>query len=149
MSHRYIKIGATTLVLVLAFAGLLWSTLRDGVEYYKHVDEVMVSPAEWQGKPLQLHGYVVANSILRRPDSLDYRFKVQNKGTVVAASYTGIVPDTFKDTPGSESEVVLKGRLSADGFHVEPNGVMAKCPSKYEASKGAGANAGAGALAGS
>ena len=51
MSHRYIKIGATSLVLVLAFVGLLWSTLRDGVEYYKHVDEVVASPAEWQGKP--------------------------------------------------------------------------------------------------
>jgi hypothetical protein len=37
---------------------------------------------------------------------------------------------------------VLKGRLSADGFHVEPNGVMAKCPSKYEPNKGASASAG-------
>ena len=45
------------------------------------------------------------------------------------ASYTGILPDTFKD----EAEVVLKGRLTTDGhFAVEPNGVMAKCPSKYE-----------------
>jgi cytochrome c-type biogenesis protein CcmE len=142
MRHRYIKIAATSVVLVLAFAGLLWSTLRDGVEYYKHVDEVMTSPQQWEGKPLQLHGFVVTNSILRRTDSLDYKFKVQNKGTVVAASYSGIVPDTFKDAPGSESEVVLKGRLTADGFHVEPNGVMAKCPSKYEASKGAGATTG-------
>jgi hypothetical protein len=32
---------------------------------------------------------------------------------------------------------VLKGTLSPDGFHVERNGVMAKCPSKYEPSKGA------------
>jgi hypothetical protein len=31
---------------------------------------------------------------------------------------------------------VLKGRLDANGFHVAPNGVMAKCPSKYEAKKG-------------
>jgi hypothetical protein len=28
---------------------------------------------------------------------------------------------------------VLKGQLHPDGFFVEPNGVMAKCPSKYEA----------------
>ena len=27
----------------------------------------------------------------------------------------------------------LKGVLSKDGFAVHPNGVMAKCPSKYEA----------------
>ena len=30
---------------------------------------------------------------------------------------------------------MLKGQLTPDGFHVEPNGVMAKCPSKYEAAK--------------
>jgi cytochrome c-type biogenesis protein CcmE len=125
------KIGLTTLVLVLAFGGLLWSTLREGVEYYKHVDEVMAQPEAWQGKRLQLHGFVVAKSIMRRRDSLEYRFQIQNKGMVVPATYTGVVPDTFKD----DSEVVLKGTLRPDGFHVEPNGVMAKCPSKYEAKK--------------
>ena len=131
MRHRYIKIGVTSAVLVLAFAGLLWSTLREGTEYYKHVDEVMASRQDWEGKRLQLHGFVVAGSILRKPDSLEYKFKVQNKGHVVDAWYTGIVPDTFKD----DAEVVLKGRLSADGFRTEPNGVMAKCPSKYEPAK--------------
>ena len=70
----------------------------------------------------------------QRPGTLEYRFKVQNKGSVVNASYTGVVPDTFKD----DAEVVLKGRLSSDGFHVDPNGVMAKCPSKYEAQKKVG-----------
>ena len=73
-------------------------------------------------------------SIMRRPESLDYRFKVQNKGSVVDASYTGVVPDTFKD----DSEVVLKGRLTDQGFHTGPNGVTAKCPSKYEAAKKVG-----------
>jgi cytochrome c-type biogenesis protein CcmE len=131
MTHRYIKIAITSVVLVLAFAGLLWFTLREGTEYYKHVDEVMASRQDWEGKRLQLHGFVVAGSILRKPDSLEYKFKVQNKGHVVDAWYTGIVPDTFKD----DAEVVLKGRLSADGFRTEPNGVMAKCPSKYEAAK--------------
>ena len=131
MTHRYIKISVTSVVLVVAFAGLLWSTLREGTEYYKHVDEVMTSPQTWEGKRLQLHGFVVPESILRKRDSLDYKFKVQNKGSVVEASYSGIVPDTFKD----DAEVVLKGRLSSDGFHVEPNGVMAKCPSKYEPAK--------------
>ena len=141
MNQKIVRIGLTACVLVLAFGGLLWSTLRDGTEYYKHVDEVMVRPDAWYGKKLQLHGYVVPESILRRKDSLDYRFKVQGLpprqttgGVIVTASYTGIVPDTFKD----DSEVVLKGRLEADGFHVVPNGVMAKCPSKYEPKKGMG-----------
>jgi cytochrome c-type biogenesis protein CcmE len=129
------KIGITVGVLVLAFTGLLWVTLRDGTEYYKHVDEVMASPQDWQGKQLQMHGFVVANSILVKPDTLEYRFKVQSNGKVIDASYTGIVPDTFKDRPGEEAEVVLKGQLTPAGFHVDPNGVMAKCPSKYEAKK--------------
>jgi cytochrome c-type biogenesis protein CcmE len=138
MTHRHIKIGATTVVLVLAFSGLLWSTLREGTEYYKHVDEVMTSREAWQGKQLQLHGFIVAKSILVNPSTLEYRFRVQNNGSIVDAKYVGLVPDTFKDTPGEEAEVVLKGRLTNDGFHVDPNGVMAKCPSKYEPSKKVG-----------
>jgi len=133
MQSKGLKIALTTVVLVAAFGGLLWSTLRDGTEYYKHVDEVMTQPEAWYGKRLQLHGFVVADSILRRRDSLDYRFQVQNKGQVVTANYSGIVPDTFK----SDAEVVLKGTLTHDGFAVEPNGAMAKCPSKYEPKPGA------------
>ena len=136
MTHRYIKIGATASVLVLAFVTLLWSTMREGTEYFKNIDEVLVNQQQWHGKQLQLHGYVVPGSILRKPDSLDYKFKVQNnpirtgdKGPVVDAWYTGVVPDTFK----GEAEVVLKGKLTADGFHTDRDGVMAKCPSKYEA----------------
>ena len=132
MTHRYIKIGVTSVVLLLAFVGLLWSTLREGTEYYKHVDEVMTSPQAWEGKRLQLHGFVVVGSWRQRPDSLEYRFKVQNKGSVVEASYTGILPDTFKE----EAEVVLQGQLTPAGFQVKPNGVVAKCPSKYEAAAG-------------
>ena len=135
MTHRNIKIGVTVVVLTLAFSGLLWSTLREGTEYYKHVDEVMTSPEQWQGKKMQLHGFVVAKSIMVNPRTLEYRFKVQSNGHSVNATYTGLVPDTFKDTPGQEAEVVLKGQLSNEGFHVDPNGVMAKCPSKYEEQK--------------
>ena len=98
----------------------------------------MTSPEQWQGKKMQLHGFVVAKSIMVNPRTLEYRFKVQNNGHVVNATYTGLVPDTFKDTPGQEAEVVLKGQLTNEGFHVAPNGVMAKCPSKYEEQKKAG-----------
>jgi len=132
-SHgRLVRVVLTALVLVLGFGGLLWSTLREGTEYYKHVDEVMSQPDAWYGKRLQLHGHVVRDSILRRRDTLDYRFEVHSKGAVVPATYSGIVPDTFKD----DAEVVLKGTLTPDGFRVDPNGVMAKCPSKYEPKAG-------------
>jgi cytochrome c-type biogenesis protein CcmE len=135
MTHRNIKVGVTATVLVGAFAGLLWSTLRDGTQYYKHVDEVMMSPQNWEGKHLQLHGFVVPGSVVLKQSTLEYQFKVQNNGSVVAATYQGIVPDTFKN-PGAE--VVLTGRLTPAGFHTDPNGVMAKCPSKYESVKKVG-----------
>ena len=78
MTHRYIKLAATSVVLVLAFSGLLWSTLRDGTEYYKNVDEIVGKPEVWQDKKLQLHGYVVPGSILTTRDRLEYKFKVQH-----------------------------------------------------------------------
>ena len=135
MSHKAAKIGLTSLVLALAFGGMLYTTLSEGTEYYKHVDEVMANPAEWQGKRLQVHGFVVPKTIGRKRDSLDYQFDVQSNGKVLRAYYTGIVPDTFKD----ESEVVIRGTLSPEGtFHVVEDGVMAKCPSKYEPQAGAG-----------
>lgn len=129
MSGKVAKIGVTSVILAGALVGLLWTTLSEGTEYYKHVDEVMVDPSPWYGKKLQLHGHVVDGSILRKRDTLDYRFQIENNGKIVHASYSGIVPDTFKHG----SEVVVKGTLGPDGFVVEPNGVMAKCPSKYEA----------------
>lgn len=140
MTHRYIKIAATVLVLGGAFSTMLWSTLREGTEYFKNVDEVIADQHAWQGKRVQLHGYVVPGTWVQKPHTLDYKFKVQNNpargstpGGVVEASYTGLLPDTFKD----EAEVVLKGRLTPTGFHTDPNGVTAKCPSKYEAKSAA------------
>jgi len=134
MTHRNIKIAATTAVLVLAFGGLLWSTLREGTEYFKLVDEVVTDRAAWEGKPMQIKGYVVPGSRMQKPGTLEYKFKVQNNpshaaepGAVIDAWYTGVVPDTFND----EAEVVLHGRLGPDGFHAD--NVIAKCPSKYEA----------------
>lgn len=129
MSPKTIKILATAVVLTAALGSLMYTSLAEGTEYYKHVDEVMVDSAAWHGKKLQLHGFVVEKSILRKPGTLEYIFQIHNKGHVVNARYTGIVPDTFQDN----SEVVIKGHLGPDGFAVEPGGVMAKCPSKYEA----------------
>src|SRR5262245_23634334 len=112
MSHRYIKIAATAVVLASAFGFMMWSTLRDGAEYFKHVDEVVAQRSQLEGKKLQLHGYVIPGSIGRKPNTLEYAFRVQNNpirsgepGQVMSISYTGIVPDTFK----GEAEVVLKG----------------------------------------
>jgi cytochrome c-type biogenesis protein CcmE len=133
MQKKAARAVVSAVVLIGALSLLLYTTMSRDSQAYKHVDEVAQDPQAWYGKPLQLHGYV-AGQVLVRPDTLDYRFDIQNNGHVLHASYTGVVPDTFK----TGSEVVLKGRLGPDGFAVEPDGVMAKCPSKYTASAPAG-----------
>ena len=133
MKHKSLKVGFTAVVILGSFLGLLYNTMSESTEYYKHVEEVMGAPDAWYGKNLQLHGFIVPDSIMKKRNSMEYRFKVQSQGQIVDASYTGVVPDTFK----SDAEVVLKGVLGKGGFDVHPNGVMAKCPSKYEAKVGA------------
>ncbi len=114
-----------------AVVGLLVFAMSDSqsFEYYKHVDEVMRDPTSWQDKRLQLHGFVVPGSIAKRIDrdhqKLEYKFRVENCGSVTEARFAGVVPDTFKEG----AEVVLKGQLRGDTFHTSE--VMAKCPSKY------------------
>jgi cytochrome c-type biogenesis protein CcmE len=127
MSHKAAKIGVTSVVLLTAFGVLLYTTLGESMQYYKYVDEVVAQPDAWKDKNLQVHGHVVPGSIGRKRDSLDYKFEIQRNGQKLTAYYTGVVPDTFKD----DSEVVLTGRLTSDGFNATD--MTAKCPSKYEA----------------
>jgi cytochrome c-type biogenesis protein CcmE len=126
MSHKAAKIGVTTLVLSTVFGILLYTTLGESMQYYKYVDEVVASPNNWTGKKLQVHGFVVPGSIGRKREKLEYRFDIQRNGKTLRAFYTGAVPDTFKD----DSEVVLTGVLTSDGFMA--NDMTAKCPSKYD-----------------
>ena len=127
MSHKAVKLGATTLVLLTAFGVLLFTTMGESMQYYKYVDEVMAQPDAWQGKKLQVHGYVVPGSRMIKPNTLDYSFDLHRNGKTIRAYYTGVVPDTFKD----DAEVVLTGQLSPDGSSAATE-MTAKCPSKYE-----------------
>jgi len=131
-----IKIVATVIGIGGAIALLLTASISKGAEYYKHVDEVMSNVDGWRGKRLQVHGNVVDGSIEQAKGTLLYRFKIESRPprppAVITATYTGLVPDTFK----SGAEVVAKGSLTGDNqLDVVPDGIMAKCPSKYEADK--------------
>jgi len=63
---------------------------------------------------------------------------VENRTMTMNAVYSGIVPDTFDN----HAEVVATGRLVGDTFHIDPDGIMAKCPSKYEEQPSVGEAAG-------
>jgi cytochrome c-type biogenesis protein CcmE len=131
------KIVLSVVVVTGAIGFLLSRSMKEGAEYYKHVDEVMATPDTLRAKRLQVHGNVVNNSIEQVKGTLQYRFKIESRApraaAVITATYTGIVPDTFK----SGAEVVAKGSLGPDNvLAVVPDGIMAKCPSKYNASSG-------------
>ncbi len=130
---RGLKILLTSVVLIAAFTGLMWTSMQDGTAYYKHVDEVMVDPEAWAGKRLQVHGYV--SNISWKKSTMDFRFEIENNDHIMQAEYTGVVPDTFQQ----DAEVVASGHLEGHTLIVEPNGIMAKCPSKYEAKPTLGA----------
>lgn len=129
-----IKIVATVLGVGGAIALLLTASISKGAQYYKFVDEVTSNIDSFRGKKLQVHGVVVDDSIQQARGTLMYRFKIQSKPdrppATIMASYEGLVPDTFK----SGAEVVVTGTLTADNqVAIVPDGIMAKCPSKYNA----------------
>ncbi len=131
MSKKAVRVSVSAVVILSALTWLMISTISQGAEYYKKVDEVMADPAAWQGKRLQVHGFVLGEPMVKI-STLEYRFTLQSNGQRMDAVYTGVVPDTFK----VDAEVVAKGQLGADNvLHIEPKGITAKCPSKYEAAK--------------
>jgi cytochrome c-type biogenesis protein CcmE len=110
--NRKLISGLVTLgLLVGGVAYLFASSAGEAFEYYKHVDEVMAQPTQWEHKHLQVHGFVVPGSIMKRMDKehqqIEYKFKAVNCGKEVEVRYSGTVPDTFKD----RAEVVAKGKI--------------------------------------
>jgi cytochrome c-type biogenesis protein CcmE len=129
---RKIISGLVTLgLLVGGVVYLFASSAGEAFEYYKHVDELMAQPAQWEHKHVQVHGFVVPGSIMKKLDKehqqIEYKFRAVNCGKELEVRYAGTVPDTFKD----RAEVVCKGTLSDGKF--EAREISAKCPSKYQA----------------
>jgi cytochrome c-type biogenesis protein CcmE len=66
-----------------------------------------------------------------RGAGLFFRVSDIDGGPSVAVRYTGSVPDLFQ--PGRH--VFLRGQLDGKAFVAEPDTLMTKCPSKYEAER--------------
>jgi cytochrome c-type biogenesis protein CcmE len=131
MSKKAVRVSVSAVVILSAVTWLMISTISEGAEYYKTVDEVMADPQAWQGKRMQVHGFVLGDPMVKT-STLEYRFTMHNNGKVIQAEYTGVVPDNFK----ADADVVVKGKIGADGvIRIERGGITAKCPSKYEAAK--------------
>jgi cytochrome c-type biogenesis protein CcmE len=133
MTSRTIKILLTVAVIGGGAGVLLFSSLSETMAYYKHVEEVTAAPASFEGKDLQVHGYVAAGSLNKRIEGHVTRtdFVIESGGERIAVTTTAIIPDTFKET----GEVVAKGKLvkQSDGsYDLHADEIVAKCPSKYE-----------------
>lgn len=129
------KILLTVVVSAVAVSGLLWASLGEGAEYYKHVDEARSSQVHLLGKRLRVHGNVVDGTLLHQAGTLDYRFTLESKAprehATMAVDFHGIPPDLFK--PGAE--VIAAGVLGTDGT-LRSDRIETKCPSKYETQAG-------------
>jgi len=90
--NRKLISGLVTLgLLVGGVAYLFASSAGEAFEYYKHVDEVMAQPAQWEHKHVQMHGFVVPGSIGKRFDKehsqIEYKFRAINCGKEVEVRY--------------------------------------------------------------
>lgn len=123
----------TKIGLAVAVAGAIGIMVAldpgEGVLEYVYVDQVAAEPDRFEGRTFKVHGTVVEGSVKsKKGSSGDYRFVIQHEGERLAVHYTNIPPDTFQEG----GEVILTGRLSADGTTFESDDMSAKCPSKYE-----------------
>jgi cytochrome c-type biogenesis protein CcmE len=125
------KILLTVAVSAVAVSGVLWASLGQGAEYYKHVDEARASQDRLRGKRLRVHGNVVNGTLVHQAGTLDYHFTLESKAprehATINVDFHGIPPDLFK--PGAE--VIAAGVLGNDGM-LRSDRIETKCPSKYE-----------------
>lgn len=125
------KILLTVVVSASAISGLLWASLGEGAEYYKHVDEALSAQTRLAGKRLRVHGNVVEGSLVHQPGTLDYHFTMESKAprehATMTVDFHGIPPDLFK--PGAE---VIAAGVLGDGGLLKSDRIETKCPSKYE-----------------
>jgi cytochrome c-type biogenesis protein CcmE len=118
-------IGGGMLTLVL-------TTGKDSKIYNIGVDELMRERETLTGRAVRLKGDLKKGSLLKRDQPCEYRFTLAKSGTELPVRYPQcIVPDTFRDMPGMDVEVIATGTLDPAG-HFEANHIMAQCPSKYE-----------------
>jgi cytochrome c-type biogenesis protein CcmE len=118
----------TALTVALLLAGALVYTTFSAASPERIPSQLKSAQA---GQTYKLGGTVVAGSVKRGPDSMTFQVQDPKGGDKVAVSYTGAVPDPFRE--GREVIVTVK----RDGSHFvgQRDSLVTKCPSKFEAEK--------------
>jgi cytochrome c-type biogenesis protein CcmE len=110
------------IVAGVSIAGALaLSAFRQNVTFFFDPTQVAAGQVP-TGERFRLGGMVTQGSLHRAPGSLEVHFMV----TDVPVSYTGVLPDLFREGAG----VVAHGRLRPDGTFVADE-VLAKHDEKY------------------
>jgi cytochrome c-type biogenesis protein CcmE len=118
---------AVTLVLVgiSAAAALILQALEENAMFFRSPAEIAAGEVP-VGQPFRLGGLVVDGSFQREPGSLEALFQVTDNEAVVTVSYTGVLPDLFKEGQG----MVANGELMPNGVFVAEE-VLAKHDENY------------------
>jgi cytochrome c-type biogenesis protein CcmE len=111
------------LVAVGTAAALVLNALNSNIALYVTPSEVAAGKSP-QGNAFRIGGMVKEGTVRR--DNLTVHFVVTDMAKDVAVSYTGILPDLFKEGKGA----VVQGRLEADGTF-KASEVLAKHDENY------------------
>jgi len=83
------------------------------------------------GRSYEVTGKVVKGSIEHQGDHLRFRIRDRDGSESVPVTYTGVVPDPFRDG----REVIVSGELRNGTFVAERDSLVTKCPSKFTEEK--------------
>ena len=121
--RRAILIGTCLGVLALA-VGLVLMALRDSIVFFYTPSEVAEKHLD-TGQRFRLGG-LVENGSLKRGEGTTVSFVVTDKRATLPVTFTGVLPDLFREGQG----VVAEGMLTSEGvFHADS--VLAKHDEKY------------------
>ncbi|HLX30241.1 MAG TPA: cytochrome c maturation protein CcmE [Casimicrobiaceae bacterium] len=122
--RRFAWIGAAFVALCVAVA-LVLNAFRSNLVFFFTPSQVVAKEAP-VSRPFRIGGLVEKGSLMRDPNSLTVHFRVTDTAKTINVTYTGLLPDLFKEGKG----VVAQGTLAADGsFHATE--VLAKHDENY------------------
>ncbi|MGH6846976.1 MAG: cytochrome c maturation protein CcmE [Methylocella sp.] len=121
--RRLVLIASSLTVLGLAL-GLVLVALRDNIVFFYGPSELL-QKAPRAGQRLRIGGLVREGSLVREGGQT-VRFAVTDKKQDVVVTYTGLLPDLFREGQG----VVAEGTLGQDKiFHADS--ILAKHDERY------------------
>ena len=106
-------------------AALVLNAFRSNLVFFFTPTQVAAREAP-QGRPFRVGGLVETGSLAREPNSLTVRFRVTDTAQTIPVTYTGLLPDLFKEGKG----VVAQGTLGPDGVF-RASEVLAKHDENY------------------